>query len=90
VSLGQPVRDAPPPAPREALTFRTDPGTMRQVRAVARDLGISRNDALNIIVKGQLAADAARSAPAPTAEQLRWIDAMVASLGTHTTGEDGR
>lgn len=89
MALGQPVRDAPSPAPREALTFRTDTGTMRRVRRLARTLGVSINDALNIIVKGRLAADSVRNAPPMTAERVRLVDALVASMGIHTTGEDG-
>jgi hypothetical protein len=86
VSQGVPVRDALPPAPREAITFRTDQITMRRVRDLARHLGVSTNDALNIIVKIQLAGEAVRPL---TPEQVARVDAIVASLGAHTTGEDG-
>jgi hypothetical protein len=62
---------------------------MRRVRRFAKQLGVSTNDALNIIVRGQLAAEAVRNAPPLTPEQVAWVDALVASLGAHTTGEDG-
>jgi len=93
VSQGQQVRRAPAPEPRQALTFRTDEGTMRRVRRLARELGVSTNEALNRLVRERLisdaAAEAARRSYRLTPEQERVVDAVLASIGAHTTGEDG-
>lgn len=91
MSQGQQVRRAPAPEPRQALTFRTDERTMRRVRDLAGRLGVSTNDALNIIVKIQLADEAAREVSRRSREPgaAARVDAILASLGAHETGEDG-
>jgi hypothetical protein len=93
VSQGVPVRRAPAPAPREAITFRTDQTTMRRVREYARVAGISVNQALEQIVRLRLlderAQEAVRRSYRLTPEQVQVVDAVVASLGAHLTGETG-
>jgi chromosome condensin MukBEF complex kleisin-like MukF subunit len=93
VSQGVPVRRAPAPESREALTFRTDAGTMRRVRDYARLASISVNEALNRVVKVRFLEEQTREVVRRsyrlTPEQVKVVDALVASLGVHTTGEDG-
>jgi hypothetical protein len=67
---------------------------MRRVREYARLSGISVNEALNRVVRLRLAGETAREAVRRSyrllPEQVEVVDAIVASLGAHTTGEDGR